>query len=181
MRLIFHGELRKRYGPEVTMHANSVGEALEGFSRQTRDWPTDMLVEVIGFDSVEKLKDSAPEVHVMPALRGGGGKFGSIIMGAVLIGISFIPGIGTAVSASLLISGGLMVAQGVVGLFMKAPKLGKNEDPEASKYLAPNKNTTAVGTPITMAWGRIDLAGQWLSLQSDSNNLSFGVFPANPT
>jgi hypothetical protein len=28
-----------------------------------------------------------------------------------------------------------------------------------------------------MAWGRIAVAGQWLSLQSDSNNLSFGVFP----
>jgi len=180
MRLIFYGDLRNRFGTEVTMQANTVAEALEGFSRQV-DWPSDTLVEVVGFDTEDKLQSAAEEVHIMPSLRGGGGKFGSIIMGALMVAVAFIPGVGTALSTSLLLSGGLMVAQGIVGLFMKAPKMGKNEDPEASKYLAANKNTTAVGTPITMAWGRIDLAGHWLSLQSDSNNLSYGVFPANPT
>lgn len=181
MRLIFHGLLRQRFGESFDMVADTVASAIEGFSRQT-DWPSDVLIEVVGFDTDEKLKTYVDEVHLMPAMCGGGGKFGQIILGAALIaGALLIPGIGHALAISLIVSGGLMIVQGVMGLFLKSPSLKSANDPEASKYLPVNKNTTAVGTPITMAWGRIDLAGQWLSLQSDSTNLSYGVFPANPT
>jgi len=181
MQLIFHGELRKLYGPSVTMVVDTVAEAIEGFSRQQANWPREMRIAVVGFDTKEKLRTAADVVHVMPAAAGGGGKFGSIILGAALIVAAVaIPGIGTALSTSLIVSGATMIAQGVVSLFLKAPSLGKNADPDASKYLGINTNTTAVGTPIIMAWGRIAIAPHWLSLQSDSTNLSYGVFPANP-
>lgn len=181
MRLIFHGELRKRFGVSFEMQVDSVASALEGFSRQT-DWPKDMPVDVIGFDSHEKLQEYADEVHIVPAMQGGGGKFFNIIIGAVVVvaGI-LLMSVNPALGVSLIVSGSMMILQGVVMLFMKSPKLGKNQDPEASKYLPINRNTVAVGTPITLAWGRIDLAGHWLSLQSDSNNMSAGVFPTNPT
>lgn len=185
MQLIFHGELQKMYGDSFEMQADSVAEALEGFSRQQADWPRDMRVMIVGdndrLDTAEKLLIHCDVVHLMPSMSGGGGKFGQIIMGAIVIGVSFIPGIGQAVQLSLLISGGLMVLQGVIGLFLQAPKMKSVNDPEASKYLSVNKNTTEVGTPMTMAWGIIDMAGQWLSIQSDSNNLSFGTFPATTT
>jgi hypothetical protein len=180
MRLIFHGQLRTLYGPEVVMCADTITEALEGFSRQQDNWPSNLPVDVVGFNTPELLKTYADEVHLMPAMQGGGGKWGQIIIGAIIVtvGIFMLP---NPIGVSLIISGGLMMAQGVLQLFMKAPTVSKNQDPEASKYLNVNRNTTAVGTPMTLAWGRIDLAGHWLSLQSDSNNLSFGVFPANPT
>ena len=178
MRLIFHGILADLFGPEVDMKADTVGSAIEGYSRQV-DWPKDTLIHVVGFNTPEAFKTHADEVHIMPAFYGGGGKFGSIILGAAIIAASFaIPGVGPALATSMLVSGGLMIAQGVIGLFMKAPTVKGVNDPEASKYLSINKNTTAVGTPITLAWGRIDLSGQWLSLQSDSTNLSYGIFPA---
>lgn len=181
MRVNFHGKLRSLYGDHVTMQATSIADALEGFSRQQPDWPRDLRVVVAGYDTPDKLEECPSEIDVMPALAGGGGKFGSILMGAALVGIALIPGIGTAVSTSLLISGGLMAAQGVIGLFLKAPTVKSVADPEASKYLGINDNTTEVGTIITAAWGRIDLSPHWLSLQSDSNNLSHGVFPASPS
>jgi len=167
------------------MQADSVAEAVEGYSRQQPSWPRDMRISIVGFDTEEKLLQGADEIHLMPSLFGGGGKFGTIILGAALIGAAFLTAgaagvLAGGLSTSLLVSGGLMVLQGVMGLFMKSPKVGKNEDPEASKYLGINKNTTAVGTPITMAWGRIDIQPHWLSLQSDSTNISYGVFPANP-
>lgn len=177
MRLIFHGSLRQLFGKSVEMQAASVAEAVEGFSRQV-DWPTETVVHIVGFDTPEKLKDFAEEVHIMPALRGGGGKFGAIILGAVTVGVGLA--VGGAWLIPLVVSGGLMIAQGVIGLFMKSPKVKGSDDPEASKYLPINRNTTAIGTPITMAWGRIDLSGHWLSLQSDSTNISYGVFPASP-
>jgi predicted phage tail protein len=179
MRLIFHGLLADKFGPQVDMQADTVASAIEGYSRQV-EWPKDLLVQVVGFNTPESFKVYVDEVHIMPAMRGGGGKFGSIIMGAAIVAAAFIPGIGPALSTSMLLSGGLMIAQGVIGLFMKSPTVKGVDDPEASKYLAVNKNTTAIGTPITLAWGRIDLAGHWLSLQSDSTNLSYGIFPANP-
>lgn len=181
MRLNFHGLLRDLYGDSVEMESATIADALEGFSRQQTNWPSDVRIAVVGHRTEESLQEYADEIDLMPAMMGGGGKFGSILLGAIMIGVAFIPGVGTALSASLLLSGGLMIAQGVIGLFMKSPKIGKNEDPEASKYLPVNKNTTEIGTPITLAWGRTPLAGHWLSLQSDSSNLSFGNFPNNPT
>jgi predicted phage tail protein len=177
--MIFHGELRRRFGPDAVMEVDSVAEGLEGFSRQV-DWPTELVVHVVGFNTPEKLKEAALEVHVMPALRGGGGKFGSIILGAVTVAVG-VALLATPFGIPLIISGGLMMVQGVIGLFLKAPTVKGVDDPESSKYLSINRNTTAIGTPITLAWGRIDLAGHWLSLQSDSTNLSFGVFPATPS
>lgn len=188
MRIIFYGALRERYGLSFEMASETVADAMDGLSRQLPDWPRTMRISAVGFDDHEKLTQptDAAEVHVMPAMAGGGGKFGSIILGAVVFAIGAAItfgslGIAAPIGVSLMISGGLMIIQGVIQLFMKAPSLGKNNDPAASKYLAVNRNTTAVGTLITMAWGTIDLAGHWLSLQSDSNNLAFGSFPASPT
>ncbi len=190
MRLIFHGLLQKLFGDEVVMHVESVAEAIEGFSRQQPAWPRDMRIAIAGFESADQLTHFAEEVHVLPALWGGGGKFGTIILGAALVGLAFATGgaslaasgglVTTALGGTLLVTGGLMVLQGVMGLFMKSPKADKSSDPDASKYLGVNKNTTDSGTPITMAWGRIDLQPHYLSIQSDSTNLSYGIFPANP-
>jgi predicted phage tail protein len=171
------------------MQADSVADAIEGFSRQA-DWPRDMRVIAVGHSTRESLDERPEVVNLMPALTGGSGKFFGIILGVAMIGLAFVTGgasivagslVTSGLGGSLLISGAMMILQGVVGLFMKAPKVQKSQDPEASKYTALNKNTVAVNTPLTLAWGRIDLGGHWLSLQSDSNNLSHGTFPVNPT
>lgn len=183
MQLILHGELARRYGRSFDMACDTVADAVNGIARQLPEWPRDMRITAVGFDSEEKLttETDAKVVHIMPAMAGGGGRFGQIILGTVMFAVGAVltfavPG-AQQIGISLMISGGLMVIQGVIGLFLKAPDLNKNEK-DATKYLAVNRNTIAVGTPITMAWGTIDLAGHWLSLQSDSNNLAHGVFPA---
>jgi predicted phage tail protein len=182
MRLNLHGELAKVVGGSTfEIQADTIADAIEGLSRQV-NWPRDMRVVVVDHMTEESLYESAEEVDIMPSLAFGSGKFGTIILGAALIGAGlFTGGLTTAMGASLIISGSIMVLQGVMNLFMKSPKVQTSADPEASKYLSLNKNTTAVNTPITLAWGRIDLAGHWLSLQSDSNNLSHGQFPTTPT
>lgn len=184
MNIIFHGELRERFGARHPMQSSTVADALEGLSRQLENFPSDMLVEVIGFDSPDKLnaRTQVEEVHVVPAMFGGGGNFGKIIIGVILIAVAiFVPGIGAAVATSLIVSGSLMVLQGIIGLLMKAPTTDKVNDPPASKYLGNGKNTTAIGTPQTLAWGRVLLAGHFLSVQSDSNTLVLGTFPVTPT
>jgi predicted phage tail protein len=180
MKLILHGELRKRYGESVEMCSDNVFDAVEGWSRQLPDFPRDMRVEIVGFDSEELLRapTDLPEIHLVPAVTGRGffGKFFNIIVGAVMVvaGILLLP---SPVGIGLIISGATMILSGVVALFMKAPSIDKGNDPAASKYLGLNRNTTAIGTPILLAWGTIMLGGHYLSLQSDANKMVFGVFP----
>ncbi len=191
MRLIFHGTLRDLYGKFFDIEARTVADAIEGFSIQAPNWPRKLRISAVGHDTAESLYESPEEVHLMPSITGGGGNFGKILLGAAIIGLGFVTGgitwtaaagLGTTVLGGLALSmGAAMILQGIMGVFMKTPKIRSVNDPEASKYLSVNQNTTASGTPITLAGGRIDLAGHWLSLQSDSSNLSYGSFPTNPT
>jgi predicted phage tail protein len=109
-------------------------------------------------------------------------KFIGIIIGAAMVvaGILLLP-TNPALGWSLIASGATMILAGVVQLFMKAPTVSKANDPPASKFLGVNKNTTDIGTPIILAWGRVPIAGHWLSIQADSNKLVLGVFPETPT
>lgn len=188
MKLRFHGKLAELYGPSFEIQADNVYEAIEGFFRQQPDHPRDMMIDVIDFDTEDKLKAKTrrKSVDLVPSMFGGGGKFGSILIGAALIAATFIlPPLGVTLSkvavTSMIISGAVMIAQGVLALFMKAPTLSKAEDPPPSKYFGVDRNTATQGTPITLATGRIKLFPHWLSLQSDADKLSFGVFPANPS
>lgn len=190
MKIVLHGLLAERFGREYTILTDVPAEAIEGLSRQLLDWPRDLLIDAIGFDTEALL--NAPtdrqELHLMPAMRGGGGKWGQIILGAALIGVAFIPGFQGVALLGLNITRGMifmmgagMMMAGISQVFMKAPTVDKSADPPASKYLGINKNTTAAGTLIAGAWGRIKLSGQWLSLQSDATGIVTTSFPVSPT
>jgi predicted phage tail protein len=183
MKIILHGVLADRFGHEFEIQTDVPADAIEGLSRQLPDWPRELRIDVLDFDTEEKLRapTDAAEIHLVPSMYGGGGKFGQIILGAALIGAAFIPGLGqiagVAVSSILFSAGASMALTGISQLFMKAPTVDKSSDPPASKYLGNNKNTTVIGTLITMAWGRIKLTGHWLSVQVDSNDLVTTSFP----
>jgi predicted phage tail protein len=178
---MLHGVLKEKYGEFVEFNSTTVADALEGFSRQAKDFPRDLLIDVIGFDIEDKIyaPTDVAEVHLVPSMFGGGA-VGKIIVGLILIAVAvLVPGLGTAFSAALLSAGIGLALGGVMQLFMKTPVAVKQID--ASKYLSNSKNTVAIGTPITMAWGRVKLAGQWLSIQANSNKMAYGTFPATPT
>lgn len=183
MKLILHGQLADQFGAEFSFTTETVADAIEGLSRQLPDWPRELVIEAVGFATEEALRapTEANEVHLIPAMYGGGGKFGAIVLGAAMIASAFIFPMSAALHAALIVSGATMAVTGVINLFMKAPSLSKSSDPDPSKYLSVNKNTTEIGTLIPNAWGRVQLGGQWLSVQSDSDNLVYGVFPGSPT
>lgn len=192
MRLIFHGTLRDLYGESATIKTKVPADAIEGFFSQQPNHPRDMLIDAVDFGTPDLLsaETDVEEIHLLPAMYGGGGKFGSIILGAAMIGLAFatggasLAGAGlisfSGMGASLVLGGAMMILQGVMNLFMKAPTVSKSEDPPASKYLGQNSNTVASGTPIPIACGRINLSGHWLSLQNDSDKLAFGSFSSAP-
>lgn len=188
IRVVPHGTLAQLY--DICMIAgNSVSEVIEGWSRQTNMAEIPLqgrpILQVAGFNTKEELEAplEAAEVHIFPAMFGGGG-FGKILMGAAMIGVAFIPGINViaaGLKAALIVAGATMALTGVVELFMGAPSLSKEEDPEASKYLGSGNNTTAIGTPIPIGGGRVKVGGHLLSMQVNSNDFVNGKFPTTPT
>lgn len=180
--MIPHGILADRF-PSLTIGGATVAEVIEGWGRQVGmgEIPLDKrpVVDVAGFETDESLLEAPPaELHLMPAMFGGGG-VAKIVVGSVLIaaGILLPPG---PWSAPLIAAGLSSVIGGAMELMMKAPKVDKDKDPDASRYLGSGKNSTAIGTPIGIGGGRMKIGGQYLSLQVNSNDMVYGTFPSSP-
>ena len=94
MKVHLHGQLATLCGPTHTVDADCVEDAIRALSLQIKEWPREMLIDVPGFETVERLtaKTDIEEIHLLPSVFGGGGKFGSIILGVAMIGLSLIPG-----------------------------------------------------------------------------------------
>lgn len=192
MLIKLHGMFAKNFGPEIYIEAGTVAEAIEGFSRQVNFY-NDRLLEdrpltrVIGFDDEESFykPTEQKEIHLVPAMIGGGGGFGRILIGAALIVIgviiSPIPGIGQTLGPALIASGIAMVIGGVMSFFVKAPTTSKDNDPEASKYLGLGENTVEIGTVIPWQCGRGPATGHILALNVDSSDMLMGSFPSTPS
>lgn len=184
MRVILHGSLKEF--PSMDIEAKTVAEAIEGWSRQCgmQDIPlfNKPVIAVLGFDNPEQFiqETDVEELHLVPAMFGGGGSFGKIIVGAALIAISFLPFIPAPLKVALISSGIGMIVGGVMQMFMKAPTTSKSNDPDASKYLGLGSNTTAIGTLITKGYGRCMGGGQYLSVQVNATDMVTGRYPTNP-
>lgn len=189
MKIILHGILAERFGREYEIITNRPADAIEGLSRQLPDWPRDLPIDVLDFPTYELLHEetTVTEIHLVPAMHGGGG-VGKIVLGVALIvtaafilpaaiaGATIVAGM--TVGAAMFMVGVSLVLMGVSQLFMKAPTIDKSDDPPASKYLGINKNTATIGTLIPYAYGRMKIAGHWLSIQVNSNSLVTTSFPA---
>lgn len=178
VKVVSHGDLPA--GAEV--YASTAAEALEGWSRQL-DAPIKHVVQVVGFDTKEELEAEieVDEIHVLPSLHGGKGSFGQFVMAGLMVAVSFIPGIGPAAATALRIAAGVAAFNGIISVFMKAPTLSQENDPESSKYIGSGLNTTKIGTTIGMGAGRYRVGGHFLSLSVDAQEMVYGKFPATPT
>lgn len=189
MQIIFHGKFAEDYGKTHTIHAENVGKAMEGLTRQLGFYEDKRLDErpvarIVGYDTIESLAECPDEIHVVPAVMGGGG-LGKVLIGAALIGIAVInPGIGGMILSQVGVSivaglGVSLMLSGLTQMFAKAPTLSQESDPDASKYLGISTNTTRLGTLRSYAMGRIKItAPHLLALNVDSNNMVRGEFPA---
>jgi len=188
MQIKLHGHIATEYPDDYFVEAATVAEAIEGWSRQVgfythlpiEDRP---VLRVLGFDTSESLTERTEQkvIHLVPAMIGGGGNFGKILIGTALIvaGVLALPNL--AVGGALIGAGIGMVLGGVMGFFVKAPTLSKDNDPEASKYLGLSNNTLEIGTPISNCYGEVAKYGHVLALNVDSNDMITGTFPTSPT
>lgn len=185
VKIILHGALRKLVPNGYECDARTPAEAITALCSQFKlgraGRSSPWVLSLVGYDSHESLYCplTGPELHVTPHFGGGGGGgFFKIIIGAVLIAISFIPGIGQVIGATLTSAlfslGGSLVLGGLLELLSPAPKSTSSYDAK-SDYLGAPKNTTAIGTPISIGYGRFQVYGQILSFDVESDPAPTGV------
>ncbi|TXG77756.1 hypothetical protein E6Q11_02245 [Candidatus Dojkabacteria bacterium] len=184
MKIIFHGKFAEDYGKEHYIEAASIVEAIRGLTEQLRFYGDKTIdkrpaAAILGHNTIESLLECPDEIHVVPAISGGKG-IGKILIGAALIAVAIVaaPMLGPQISGILISMGVSMIISGITDLFIKAPSLSKETDPDASKYLGLSGNTVKLGTLRSYSMGRIRLtASHLLALNVDSNDLVRGEFP----
>jgi predicted phage tail protein len=180
MKTIYlHGSLKDRHPEPIKVHASSVAEALSILKQLPAfDVENPVEVRVRGFECRDALyaATDVDELHVYPALRGGGGNGGflQIIIGAVLVVVgvivSFIPG-GQPFGISIAMSGAMMMLGGLIQLLAPSPKASTSADTSQSLYIPSNQNTTKIGTRIKLIFGTVRTFGHYLSFNVDARRL----------
>ena len=113
------------------------------------------------------------DIHIVPVIAGAGGNAGKILLGAALIGASFLSfgttaGMGVAFSKGLakvgMIQKGLfavgsaLVLSGVSDMLFPVPKpkeFKSEQDPQLSFSFSGTQNTSRAGTPVPIVYGEI--------------------------
>lgn len=191
-KIILHGYLGQLYPHDIEVEAATVADAIRSLQQIPeltaggRPHPvriTDVESEIALYSPTEM-----SEIHVHPMTGGGGGNkqtWTQIAIGAVLIGIALInPTFAYSIGKMTLLSSSAMFWAGAGLVLGGALQLLAPEDEEnnrQSNVLAGDKNTVALGTPITLAYGFAKLGGQYLSFDVDAVTTSGDPNPsANP-
>lgn len=188
-----HGRLAELCPDRFTFKASSVLEALSSLTRQVSALRSTLgnkkhEVQIARFDTVESICTPLAEdqvIEMVPSFAGGKrGEFIHIAIGALLVATAFVDPAGIAgfalfenitIGSMLFGVGASLMIGGVIQLLSPTPKIDTApfpQDPEASKYLGPPKNTTRIGTRIPIAYGRFKIYGHILSAQIDSKEVA---------
>ncbi|MDA3528192.1 tail assembly protein [Acinetobacter baumannii] len=110
------------------------------------------------------MNTEADIIHIVPRVIGAGGNNGilQLVLGAILIAASFIPGIGQAAQVALIGAGAGMAMGGVASMLM--PKVDTTQDQNqdgnrANKGFGGAVTTVAQGNPVPILYGRREVGG----------------------
>lgn len=117
----------------------------------------------IGEEQLDMHTD-ADTIHIVPRVMGAGGNNGilQLVLGAILIAASFIPGIGQAAQVALIGAGAGMAMGGVASMLM--PKIDNTQDQNqdgnrANKGFGGAVTTVAQGNPVPILYGQREIGG----------------------
>ena len=181
-----YGALRKRLGRcrfefDVATPAQAIKALCVNFPGLEK-WLIDSEKDGVGYRvavSREKVteQDMSPlfmpfserEVFsITPVVAGaGGGGFGQFLLGAALIGASFIPGVGAFAVSALQAVGTSLALSGIANIISPQPNPSLERSKEAAKlesFVFNNVvNTAKQGLPVPIAYGRVFVGSAVLS------------------
>lgn len=177
--IYLHGSLAELHPEPITVEAATVAEAIRSLKMVPELQPKEgefHQIRIEGVDNQVALfsETEMSEIHVYPLTGGAGGNNGltQILLGIALVTLAIInPAFLAAgakfgiTQASLFLTGGLMIAGGIMQMLMPTPEAEGNK---SSKFLSASENTVQIGTPITLAYGTNRLGGHYLSFDVDS-------------
>ena len=191
-----YGELAKFVGhKEFEVELNMVGKAvsflIHNFPEVERFMSPKYYQVKVGNYEIDKNEISYPvgqeDIHFIPAISGAGRGFGKVLLGAALIGATFLTGgafISQAPFKALTFTGGLakgafyvgaaLVLQGVSDLLFPLPepqKFSSEEDPQLSFSFSGVQNTSRAGTPVPIVYGEIFTGSVVISAAIDTNQV----------
>lgn len=172
-KVYLEGPLGKKFGREWEFEVSSPAEALrmvdanvpgvfDWIKQNLKQFPNYRVVierddghmEELDNDTVA-MNSSMREIRFVPIIEGAGA-FGRIVLGAVLIAVSFIPGMQWTFNIGLS-----MVIGGIIGALSPKPSLSnspmeqKENKNKTSYYFDGPVNTTAQGVPVQLIYGQI--------------------------
>ena len=173
MKLIrLHGALGEKFGREFHLDVKSPAEAVRalcavvpGFEKYMHEHGRDYYKVFVGArnasDEVKYPCSDKEVIRIAPVIQGASA-VGRIILGAVLIALSFIPVVGQYIGATgvtiLQGMGASMALGGVVELLTPQQKVsssGDSADNTPSYNFHGPVNTTAQGHPVPLAYGEV--------------------------
>lgn len=186
-KIVFEGgRPAEMYPNGIEVEGQSAGEcltALGNFPGFRREDGVQYQVRLPDFQSRDAIFEPTEieVIRVVEIVEGAGGKVGAFLMvviGVILIatgvgapaGTSLVMG-GTMTASAAIAMGAMMVLQGVIALMAPSPNKSSGASGEKSNYLnAAGGNTTAIGTRISMVFGRHKVSGHILSFNVNATN-----------
>ena len=171
-----YGVLGKKFGKEFHLAVESTREAVKALSVQVPGFEQFMLTaheqglafavfqddENISEDQID-FETGAKVIKIVPKVIGAGGNgIFQVVLGAILIAASFIPGIGQAAQVALIGAGAGMAMGGVASMLM--PKIDNTQDQNqdgnrANKGFGGAVTTVAQGNPVPILYGQREVGG----------------------
>ena len=202
-KLKLYGELaefigHKEFEIQVDSLAKAVSFLVNNFPQVEKYMNPQYYQVKVGNYAVDESELSHPigqeDIHFIPVIAGAGRGLGKILLGAALIGLSFIsfggaPGLGAAfkggfsaakfakigfISKGLAGLGAALVLQGVSDMLFPVPqpqKFTSEEDPQLSFNFSGVQNTSRAGTPVPIVYGEIITGSVVISAAVDTNQV----------
>ena len=185
VKVLFHGPLKRLCNGEYKVDANTPAEAIRAVTNQLKD----KLIRKDKQRFVCSVKECPRDIDLNSTLRGdelniypafcasGGGKKGGIVqmvVGAVLVaaGVAMaISGVGAAFAPSVIAAGVGLFLGGLSNYLFPLKDIANDSDnPDSSRAFGNSGNTTKIGTRIPVGYGTYKVAGQYLSINTQTTD-----------
>ncbi|ECH9523313.1 tail assembly protein [Salmonella enterica subsp. enterica] len=170
VRICLYGDLQ-RFGKRISLSIKTAAEGIQALAiqlpgfrqRLSEGW---YQVRIAGGDVVPdtltaRLHEPLPAgavMHIVPRLAGAKSGWAGVLLGAALIGASFIPGL-NALAATVLFSSGTSMALGGVAQMLapqaKSSAMHSADNGRQNTYFSSLENMEAQGNPVPLAYGEV--------------------------
>ena len=193
--IVLLGELGKRYGRRHRLDVASPAEAVRAMCANFKDFAEFLSTSTernVGYRIITGKADiGLDEIHnpagksiiIAPVIGGAGGKFGKIIIGALIVAaVIYTGGIAINAAGAVVYSGltaqiafsvGLsLVIGGVSQLLAPTPPKPRNEKDDPSYLFNGPVNTTVQGVAVPVGYGRMIVGSAVISAGIDVQDIS---------